>query len=142
MSWGRAFGANGTCSVASLTIADLDALAEARLRDAEALFDAVRYDGARYLCGYAVELKLKARICRAHGWPRYPPAQLAAPLKTHKLDVLLLLSTLHETILAQHTAYWSVVVAWDPEQRYVLAPVTGQDAQTMIDAAKTLMAVL
>lgn len=128
--------------MASLTIADLDALADARLQDAEALFAATRHEGARYLCGYAIELKLKARICRAHFWSSYPPAQLAGPLKTHKLDVLLLLSTLHGTILAQHAAYWSVVVAWDPEQRYVPAPVTAQDARTMIDAAKALMAVL
>ena len=95
------------------------------------------------MCGYAVELKLKARICRAHGWKEYPPAApLAASLKTHKLDVLLLLSTLHATILAGHAAYWSVVLAWDPEQRYAITPVTAQDAQTMIDATRALMAVL
>jgi hypothetical protein len=128
--------------VAALTIAELDGLAQARLLDAEALYAAGRYEGARYVCGYAVELKLKARICRAHGWPVYPPPSFAQPLKTHKLDVLLLLSTLHGTIGAKHAAYWSVVVAWDPEQRYAPAPVTAQDAQTMIDATSALMAVL
>ncbi len=129
--------------MAGLTIADLDGLADARLRDAEALFAAIRYEGARYVCGYAIELKLKARICRAHGWEEYPPAApLAQALKTHNLDVLLLLSTLHATILAEHGEYWSVVLAWNPEQRYAITPVTAQDAQTMIDATRALMAVL
>lgn len=128
--------------MAALTIAELDALAEARLLDARALFAAGRYEGARYVCGYAVELRLKARICRAHGWTAYPPPSFAQPLKTHKLDVLLLLSTLHRTIIAKHAADWSVVVGWDPEQRYAVAPVTAQDAQTMIEATGELMAVL
>jgi HEPN domain-containing protein len=43
---------------------DLRAIARALLRDAEALLAAKRYDGAFHICGYAVELALKARICR------------------------------------------------------------------------------
>jgi hypothetical protein len=126
-----------------LTIDDLDGLADARLKDAEALWGAGRYEGARYVCGYAVELKLKARICRAHGWTEYPPMpQLAQALKTHNLLVLLMLSTMQTTILSQHGQYWWVVVPWTPEQRYATAAVTAQDAQTMIDAARALMTVL
>jgi len=129
--------------VASLTIADLDGLASARLQDAEALLTAGRYDGARYVCGYAVELKLKARICRAHGWAEYPPAApLAQALKTHNLRMLLLLSTMQATIASGHTGSWSIVVVWNPEQRYDVVPVTAQDAQYMIDATRALMAVL
>jgi hypothetical protein len=41
---------------------DLRAIARARVRDAEVLLAAKRYDGAFYICGYAVELLLKARI--------------------------------------------------------------------------------
>lgn len=127
----------------SLTINDLDELAVARLQDAEALLAAGRFEGARYVCGYAVELKLKARICRAHGWAEYPPAApLAQALKTHNLRMLLLLSTMHATILAEHGEYWWVVVSWTPEQRYAVVPVTAQDAQAMIGAARALMAVL
>jgi hypothetical protein len=129
--------------VASLTVDDLDGLADARLLDAEALLGARRYEGARYVCGYAVELKLKARISRAHGWAMYPPvAPLAPALKTHHLEVLLLLSTMHAKILTEHSDDWSVVVAWHPEQRYEVTPLAAQDAQRMIEAARTLMAVL
>lgn len=44
--------------------ADLKATARARLRDAQVLLRGKRLDGAVYLCGYAVEIALKARICR------------------------------------------------------------------------------
>lgn len=128
----------------SLTPDDLDTLAAARLQDAEALLAAGRYDAARYISGYAVELKLKARICRAHDWAEYPPAApLASALKTHNLLVLLLLSTMQATIIAaEYGDFWSAVVAWNPEQRYDVTPVTAQDAQTMIDATRALLAVL
>jgi HEPN domain-containing protein len=144
MRWGRESGGNGTFDgVDSLTAADLEALAAARLQDAEALLAAGRYDASRYICGYAVELRLKARICRAHGWATYPPAaQLAQALKTHNLEVLLLLSTLHARIIGEHGEYWSAVVAWNPEQRYVVTALTAQDAQKMIDATGALMAFL
>ncbi len=39
-------------------------IARARLKDAEVLAASRRYEGAIYLCGYAVELGLKARICK------------------------------------------------------------------------------
>ena len=48
----------------TLKTAELRKIAKARLKDAEALLAAHRYDGAIYLCGYAVELALKARICQ------------------------------------------------------------------------------
>jgi len=47
---------------------DLQKIARARLRDADVLYRAQRYDGAIYLCGYAVEIALKARICKALAW--------------------------------------------------------------------------
>ncbi len=43
---------------------ELKELAKLRLAEAEKLCDAGYYDGAAYLCGYAVEFALKARICR------------------------------------------------------------------------------
>ena len=126
-----------------LTPTDLEGLADARLQDAEALLAAGRYDASRYICGYAVELKLKARICKVHGWKEYPPAaQLAQALKTHHLEVLLLLSTMHGTIIGEHGEYWSAVVVWNPEQRYATTAIAAQDAQKMIDATRVLMAVL
>ncbi|MEN8215647.1 MAG: HEPN domain-containing protein [Pseudomonadota bacterium] len=54
------------------TITELITLARARLKDAQILFAAKRYDAATYLCGYAIELALKARICQTLGWTCFP----------------------------------------------------------------------
>jgi len=51
---------------------DLRAIARARLRDAQVLLTGKRFDGAFYLAGYAVELALKARVCRTLKWPDFP----------------------------------------------------------------------
>jgi hypothetical protein len=51
---------------------ELRRLAFARLKDARALYAAGRYDAALYLCGYAVEIALKARICRTLRWEGFP----------------------------------------------------------------------
>ena len=50
---------------------NLRAIARARLRDAQILLQAKRFEGAHYLCGYSVELALKARICRTLKWPGF-----------------------------------------------------------------------
>jgi hypothetical protein len=50
----------------------LKQLATIRLREAEALFAAGLYDGCAYLCGYIIELALKARICRLLNLSDYP----------------------------------------------------------------------
>jgi HEPN domain-containing protein len=50
-------------------------MAQARLEDAEALLQSGRYDSAVYLCGYAVELALKARICLNLNWNEYPASK-------------------------------------------------------------------
>jgi HEPN domain-containing protein len=88
---------------------DLRTIARARLRAAQVLLLAKRYDGASYLCGYAVELALKARICRTLKWPGFPESakdfkgfQL---LRTHDLEVLLRFSGAEGrvTVVAQFT---------------------------------------
>jgi len=43
---------------------DFQELAELHLQHARALLDARLYSGAFYMCGYAVECALKARICK------------------------------------------------------------------------------
>ncbi len=55
-----------------LRTGEIEQIAEARLADAQLLLDADRYDGAVYLCGDAVELGLKARICRTLRWAGFP----------------------------------------------------------------------
>lgn len=47
-------------------------VARQRLKDARTLLEGKRYDCAAYMCGYVVELALKARICRTLRWEGYP----------------------------------------------------------------------
>jgi HEPN domain-containing protein len=86
-------------------IADLRKIAKGRLVDADVLFQAGRYDGAIYLCGYAVEIALKARICRTLKWPGYPSNFTGyLSFKTHNLDILLHLSGVEAKIKSKYLA--------------------------------------
>jgi hypothetical protein len=127
--------------------ATLRDIATARLEDTRQLFLASRYDGAAYLCGYSVELALKARICDTLGWPDFPEnANEFKPyqsLKTHSLEVLLTFTGQHKNIKTNHLAEWSAVAKWDPESRYKsIGTVAEPEAQLMIDSAATLLGVL
>jgi uncharacterized protein (DUF2225 family) len=119
---------------------ELKDLANLRLREAEALFAAGHYDGAAYLCGYVVELALKARICRLLGSAAYPDTGKNKPVyATHDLDQLLFLSGLQPKLVAgsQLFANWSIALPWKPERRY--SPVgtfSKQDASDILDAIR------
>jgi len=87
---------------------DLRAIGRARLRDAQVLLRARRLDGSFYLCGYAVELVLKARICRTLRWPGFPESaqdfkgyQL---LRTHDLEILLRFSGAEGRVKSKYLA--------------------------------------
>ena len=51
---------------------ELQGLVNLRLREADALLAVGLYDGCVYLCGYVVEVALKARICATLGIDDYP----------------------------------------------------------------------
>src|ERR1022692_1948348 len=101
---------------------DLRLIARARLRDAKVLLEANRSDSAIYLCGYAVELALKARICRTLKWPGFPETagefKGLQSFKTHDLAVLLSLSGIDLRVKARYGIEWNGVVGWNPEDRY------------------------
>jgi HEPN domain-containing protein len=46
-----------------ILVSELDDIAQARIADAKVLLAGGRFDSAIYLCGYAVEVALKTRIC-------------------------------------------------------------------------------
>ena len=46
-----------------MKIAELEKLSKDRLSDAKAFHKAGCFDGSFYICGYAVELGLKKKIC-------------------------------------------------------------------------------
>lgn len=126
---------------------ELRSVARARLRDAQVLLRAKRLDGAFYLGGYAVEVALKARICRTLRWAGFPDAasefQGLQSLKTHDLEILLRLSGLDAKIKAKYLAEWSAVLNWNPEKRYQpVGKLTAQQAIDMVTSARRLLEVL
>ncbi|CAN2039828.1 HEPN domain-containing protein [Candidatus Magnetomoraceae bacterium gMMP-15] len=126
---------------------ELHRIAYTRLDDAEILFREKKYDSAIYLCGYAVELALKKRICKALNWEGYPSSgkefKNLRSFKTHNLDVLLKLSSVENKILSNYFSEWSKISDWAPEIRYnPIGNVSEQTAKLMICSTKVLMEVL
>jgi|SRR5712691_11452414 len=105
-----------------VTRRELQQLSCLRLEEAEALFGAGCYDGSAYLCGYVVELALKAAICSNFGVTEYPEkgSRLRESLKTHDFDDLKLLAGMEQAFTASSAllANWSVASKWKPERRY------------------------
>lgn len=99
---------------------ELQKLACLRLKEAEALFDAGCYDGAAYLCGYVVELALKAAICATLGVDEYPEERLKRAFSTHNFEDLKLLAGMDQAFTSSSMllANWSVASKWRPERRY------------------------
>jgi HEPN domain-containing protein len=130
-----------------ISVGELDNIAQARIGDAKVLLAAGRFDGATYLCGYAVEVALKARICRVLNWPEFPSTsgefQAYRSFQTHELDVLLRLSGQEANIKQNHFALWNAVNVWRVESRYnVVGTAQQPDAAAMIQAAEQLLTVL
>lgn len=122
-------------------------MARGRLKDAQALLDAGRYDGAIYLGGYVVEIALKQRICKTLKWSGFPQTnkefQGYQSFKTHDLNVLLSLSGMETQIKTNYVTEWSAMIIWDPELRYNLIGSTSKTAaEELIQAAQTLLRVL
>jgi hypothetical protein len=127
-----------------ITTNDIKNIARARIRDAEVLVASHRYEGAIYLCGYAVELGLKARVCKTLKWSGFPSTnnefKSYQSFKTHNLDILLHLTGIEDKIKTQLLSDWFVVASWDPESRYnPIGNVTATDAQEMITSTKSLL---
>ena len=127
-----------------LTRKQLQEISKARLQDAEILFQSRRYDGSIYLCGYAIEIGLKNKICKTLRWKEFPLSpgefQNLQSFKTHKLDILLKLSGAESKIKVNFLADWSVVARWDPEARYQpIGTATRQESRSMIDSTKSIL---
>ncbi|MGC1371822.1 MAG: HEPN domain-containing protein [Candidatus Sulfotelmatobacter sp.] len=106
-----------------MTRKDLQELSRVRLREAEALYKARLYDGCVYLAGYAIELALKARICRLLRKQKYPSSgDVGRSFRVHGLEQLKLLAGLSAEIDVNKNKQlfdnWSKTVEWNPEQRY------------------------
>lgn len=127
-----------------LAIKSIRDIAKARLRDAEVLYKANRHDGAVYLCGYAIELALKARICRTLKWTAYPDTRKEfeglTSFKIHDLDILLRLTGRETFVKTTLLTEWSAVVEWSPEARYKpIGSAKASDAKLMLESAIVLL---
>lgn len=127
-----------------ITVAELRRVARARLTDAKALCKAKRYDGATYLAGYAVEVALKARICKSLGWKDFPETtrefEGLLTFKTHKLPLLLRLSGREQIVKRKVFVEWSAVASWDPETRYrAVGTSSKNEAELMIASAEAIL---
>lgn len=103
---------------------DLARAARARLADARALLSKRRHDAAIYLCGYAVEIALKVRICRTLKWAEFPSTareferEGLRSFQTHSLGNLVKLSGVESHVKSHYMAEWPTVGKWDPEARH------------------------
>jgi len=127
-----------------ISFRDLKSVSRGRLRDAQVLEKDGRFDGAFYICGYAVEIALKARASRTLKWSGFPETVSEftglQSFKTHNLEVLLKLSGTESKIKSTLLSDWSVVSLWNPESRYrIIGTTTKQDAIKMIASAKNLL---
>jgi len=120
-------------------------LAAVRLREAEVLFDAALYDGSYYLCGYVVELALKACVCRHLGVDEYPEGEpnLKGLFRTHDFRSLELIAGLRSSIAAKRQASfafdanWTLATSWKPEDRYLLNFKKQNEAHDMLEALRS-----
>jgi HEPN domain-containing protein len=118
---------------------ELRKLARGRLKDAQTLFESKRYDGSVYLCGYAIELALKARICRTLKWTHFSETRREfrglESFRTHDLDILIQLTGVEANVKGKSLAEWSVVTEWDPQLRYqAVGTAIRSYAENMIEA--------
>ncbi len=106
------------------TLADMRRLARERIAEAAVLIRAGHYDTAVYLCGYAVEVAMKARICRTLRWAEFPgEAKEWQPhhafLRVHDLRRLVKWSGYEDELQRYpNEIYWVEVNTWNPEMRY------------------------
>lgn len=127
-----------------LSVKELTAIARARLKDADGLLSLGRYDGAMYICGYAVEIALKVRIVKTLKWPGFPSNgkefEGLQSFRSHDLERLLYLSGRESKIQARFSAEWAALSVWNPELRYS-APgqISRPSAESMIQSCRTLV---
>ena len=103
--------------------ADLQQLAETRLRESKVLLDAGEWSGSYYLCGYGVECALKAVVAAQVNQGDFPDKKLAEAVYTHDLVKLRGLAGLgedvpHGQLGPSQNVNWLVAKDWRETSRY------------------------
>ena len=127
--------------------AELRRMAEAKLADAIDLYRLGRYDSAIYLCGYGLELALKARICDTLNWDGFPSDTPGfrglQSFRTHDLSILLRLSGIQGRVEDDFPDEWETASCWRSEWRYLaVGSVDEEQCLELIEAVAVLMEVV
>ncbi|MFA1822754.1 HEPN domain-containing protein [Virgibacillus oceani] len=96
--------------------AELQKLAETRLKEAEVLFEAKRYDGAYYLAGYVIECALKAWIAKSTRKYDFPDKKIVNKIYTHDLEKLI--GIIGVKIPRELEIKWNIIKDWSENDRY------------------------
>src|ERR1700722_14129121 len=125
--------------------ADIKSMAYTKLKESECLLANGFFDGANYLGGYAVELLLKARVCKTLGIDDFfafnkAKKELYRSFKVHDYEELLILSGIYSEFEKQQTdvnfkADWSILRKWSENARY-LTGITAKDAKDFLTSVK------
>lgn len=96
------------------------------------------------MCGYAIEVLLKERICKTLKWTGFPSTRKEfenySSFRTHDLDILLNLSGVEGKIRRKYPLEWYAIAQWNPEARYKpIGSASDDNAVLMIESARTLM---
>lgn len=135
---------------------ELRKIANTRLRDSKILHKNKSYDGALYLCGYAIELSLKSVIAKSLSSTGRPSTshipstkeefKMVQSITNHDLDQILALvpSNIIQKVKTKYLGDWSLVQRWNPEMRY--SPIRGvaakKEAGDVIKAAGRILGYL
>lgn len=117
---------------------DLQALAQVRFDDSVMLIENRRFSSAYYLCGYSVELGLKACIARQVRSEEIPERGLLQKVYTHEFRALVGLAGLARELSdaqkadVQFQAFWGIASEWSPDARYAIADA--MSAQLLLKA--------
>lgn len=111
-------------------------VARHRLDDSAALLKNKRYDAAVYLCGYAIECRLKYAITRLQG-----VANLPAENEHHSWEKLLHTAGLTRDLDAQQAidaAFGEVADQWSPTIRYEVNRFDRSKAERFCEKSKAV----
>ena len=128
--------------------ADILRMAYQKLEEAECLIGFGFFDGAYYLGGYAVELLLKAKVCKTLGiddffaFDRFK-REFYKPYKVHDYKELMVLSGLYSEFEKSKTdyvfsAHWDIVYTWNESARYALGK-SNEDAQNFLTSLNEIV---
>lgn len=128
---------------------DIQKIALSKLDDAEFLFANDRYDAAFYLGGYAIELLLKARICKTLGIDNFfdeswlmKKLKFPQAFKIHDLRQLIILAGVCTQLEADINSNasirdsWFVVCQWNENSRYFFGKTKLETDKLLISIKK------